>query len=544
MKILKLVLKIISLLILLCVPFLAVVIITEKTPNQYKNTYLAEFEDKYELLNNTKERKIIFVGGSSLPFGLRSDLIEEQLPDYKVVNFGLYATLGTKFMMDMSKSNINEGDIVIISPELNSQTYSLYFNPSAVLQACDGFAFKQRYLSIKDNMKLMYNYYNFAKDKLNYDRDNNAPDPIGIYRHDSFNEYGDIKVDRPNNIMNNGVDSTMQITTTNELLNDEFVEYVNKYIEYVRNKNAKIYFSFSPCNELAIASSKKTREEFQKNIDLKIRCDRLSNLDDCIIDYRYFYDTNFHLNSSGAIYYTSLLINNLKMKLGLAINNSGNKKENTGKEDVDIIIDIPTIPGEDEKEKQDIVIIIPDDDKKDDDQGGSEIIIPTPPKTDEDDPVTPVVPSTDKVDFDKYNGEPNNDYVDYFNYRLVGSSYQITSIKDEYKNIEKIILPSTYENKNITTITANALYGCINLKEVYVGPTYKVFEENAFNGCIALERIYLFEMDGNKLSPASSGLLNGTSKNIKIYIPEGANYSSGYTWMNYSSYFVYFKRGD
>ena len=123
-------------------------------------------------------------------------------------------------------------------------------------------------------------------------------------------------------------------------------------------------------------------------------------------------------------------------------------------------------------------------------------------------------------------------------------AYKLVDIKDEYKNIEKIILPSTYNGKNITTVTSNALYGCINLSEVYVGPTYKVFEENAFNGCISLEKIYFFQMDGNTLSPASTGLLNGTSKNIKIYIPEGANYTSGYTWSNYASYFVYFKRGE
>ncbi len=543
MKFLKFLFKLLSLLILICIPFVSVFLVTEKTPNQYNNTYLAEFNDKYNLLENTNEKKIIFVGGSSLPFGLRSDLIEEQIPDYKVVNFGLYATLGTKFMMDMSKVNINEGDIVVLSPELSSQTYSLYFNPTAVLQACDGFAFKLSNLPISDDLKLFYNYYNFAKEKLNYDKNNNAPDPIGIYRHDSFNEYGDISVDRPNNIMNNGVDSTMKITTNNDLLNDEFIKYVNKYCDFVRNKGAKIYFNFSACNELAIASSKATRDEFQNNIDLKIKCDRLSNLDDCIIDYRYFYDTNFHLNSSGAIYYTSLIINNLKKKLGLEVNNTSSETSEN-EEDQTIVIDIPNVTGETEtEEKQDIVIVVPDTQTEEEESGSSEIVVPTPPSTEDEEVVEPI-DTGEKADFNTYNGEANNDYVDYFEYRLVGSSYQITGIKDEYKNIEKIILPSTYNGKNITTVNSNALYGCINLSEVYVGPTYKVFEENAFNGCISLEKIYFFQMDGNTLSPSSTGLLNGTSKNIKIFIPEGANYTSGYTWSNYASYFVYFKRGE
>ena len=310
-KITKFSIKLFLLILLLMLPFLVTFIYTEKTPNQYNNTYIAEFNDKYQLLNSTNEKKIIFVGGSSLPFGLRSDLIEQELPDYKVVNFGLYATLGTKFMMDMSKTNINKGDIVILSPELNEQTYSLYFNPTAVLQACDGYTFKYNHLSLNDNLKLFYNYFNFAKDKYRYNKNNNAPNPIGIYRHDSFNSYGDIKVDRPNNIMNNGVDQTMSIDVSN-ILNEDFKKYINNYANYVRKRGAKIYFSFSPCNNLAIESSKKTRDKFQEEIDLNIECDRLLNLDDCIIDYRYFYDTNFHLNSSGSIYYTSLIINNIK----------------------------------------------------------------------------------------------------------------------------------------------------------------------------------------------------------------------------------------
>lgn len=504
-KHMKFLIKLIVFIVILVTPIFVMFLIVENTEDQYKNTYLAEFNDKYNLLSHTNDKKIIFVGGSSLPFGLRSDLIEKKFPDYKVVNFGLYATLGTKFMMDMSKVNINEGDIVILSPELNNQTYSLYFNPDAVLQACDGFAFKYKLLSPKDNLSLFYNYFDFAIGKLKYNLNNNAPDPAGIYRHDSFNQYGDIQVERENNIMNNGVDSTMSITTTDELLNNDFIRYVNDYCGYVRRNGAKIYFNFSPCNELAIRSSLNTRNEFQSKLSTKIHCDLLSNLEDCIIDYRYFYDTNFHLNSSGAIYYTALLINNIKHKLGM-------------------------------NDTQ-----LPSDD--DNDQAGSGIIVPTPPEKDDDDVIEPDI-KDELTDFNTYNGEPNNDYLEYFEYRLVGTSYQIVGIKNEYKTTEKVILPSTYNGKNITTIIANALYGCINLKEVYIGLTYKTFEENCFNGCISLEKIYFFAMDGNTLSPAASGLLNGTSRNIKIYIPEGSNYTTGYTWMKYSEFFVYFTRGE
>jgi len=506
-KIYVTILKIVTFILIICFPFLIIFITVEKLPDQYGNTYLAELDDKYDLLCKTEEKKIVFVGGSSLPFGLRSDLIEQELPDYKVVNFGLYATLGTKLMMDLSKSNINQGDIVILSPELSEQTYSLYFNPESVLQACDGFTFKYKYLSLSNNIDLFYNYYKFAFDKINYSSKGTAPDPVGIYRHDSFNEYGDIKVDRPNNIMNNGFDSTMKIKTTDALLDKDFINYVNDYCEYVRSRKAKIYFNFSPCNELAIATSKAKRTEFQNMLNLNIECDLLSDLEDCIINYGYFYDTNFHLNSAGSIFYTNLLVNNIKSKLGIKVQGAD----------------------------------VPDDPDKPENPDNPSIIVPDPPEIPGGEVVEP--PERDDLTpFEEYRGEPNNDYIDYFEYRLVGTSYQIIGVKNEYLDMEEVILPSTYNGKNITTIAENALYGCINLKKIYIGNTYKTLEARAFNGCIGLEGIYFYAIDGNTISPPSTMLLDGASKNVKIFIPAESkgSYTSGYTWEHYSEYFEYF----
>lgn len=497
--------KFLFFIVLLLSPFLVVTLYVENKENPYQDTYLAELKDKYELLKNTEEKKIIFVGGSSLPFGLRSDLIEQELKDYKVINFGLYATLGTKLMMDLSKVNISEGDIVILSPELNSQTYSLYFNSEAVLQALDGFTSHQRHLSFQNNLSLIYGYRKFANDKLRYIKEGGV-NATGIYHHDSFNQYGDIEVDRPQNIMNNGVDSTMDIYTDETLLNQDFIEYINQYVHYIHKRKAKIYFSFPPCNELAMKSSKQKRAWFMDQLSVLLECDLLLNLEKTIMNAGYFYDTNFHLNSSGAIYYSSALIDAIKLKLNREVNGSSSSPEDP-----------------------------------DDPSSGGDIVIPTPPDIKDDPVVEPDNPT--KVEFENYTGEPNNDFLDVFTYRLVGSSYQITGVKDDYKDIEEVILPSTYNGKNIATITKNCFYGCINLKKIHIGKTYKVFEEESFNGCIALEGIYLYELDGNTISPAANGLLTGCNRDVRIYVLENANYLSGYTWSNYKDKFSYFKRG-
>ena len=54
----------------------------------------------------------------------KRELMEEMI-GMPVVNFGLYATLGTKLMLDLSLGAIKKGDVVVIAPETDPQTYSL-----------------------------------------------------------------------------------------------------------------------------------------------------------------------------------------------------------------------------------------------------------------------------------------------------------------------------------------------------------------------------------------------------------------------------------
>ena len=489
----KQIIKLVAFILIVAIPFSAFVIFAECLDNTYENTYFGAFEQKYELLKSAKGKKIIFISGSSLPFGIRGDLIEKELGgEYTVINFGLYATLGTKFMMDMAKPYISEGDIVVLCPELSEQTYSLYFNPEAVLQACDGFSPMLNKLSFKDKLSIFYNYYKFAFEKIKYTFNHNAPDPIGIYRADSFNERGDLAVERENNIMNNGYDSNMLIKTDSALLTEDFIAYVNEYADHAQKMGAQIYFNYSPVNCLAIRSSKAARASFEAELKEMLNCELLGTIEDYVIDERYFYDTNFHLNSAGAIYLSRLLAITLKEKLK---------------------IDSPV-----------------------------SIAIPEPPMLAQD-AVIEVAPTDTPIDFELYLGEPNNDYVEYFNYSLTGSTYTIVGVKDEHLGMQEVILPSTYEGKNISAVASSAFKGCVNLKRVHVGLTYKSLSASAFEGCISLEEIYLYEMDGNKISPPAQGLLHGAPEDVKICIPEGANYASGYTWSYYIESFKFYSKG-
>ena len=102
---------------LIITPFFVFYKINYNKPHIYSKTYYAALVDKVNLLEKNKNnRKIILIGGSNVAFGFNSKILEEEFPKYKVINFGLYAALGTKLMIDLSKEYINQGDLVFVIP--------------------------------------------------------------------------------------------------------------------------------------------------------------------------------------------------------------------------------------------------------------------------------------------------------------------------------------------------------------------------------------------------------------------------------------------
>ncbi len=83
---------------------------------KYNYSYYPALLNKISLIKNTPSPKIIFVGGSNIVYGLDSDLISRKtgLP---VINMGLTAALGLKFMLDQVKPYLKRNDLVVIVPE-------------------------------------------------------------------------------------------------------------------------------------------------------------------------------------------------------------------------------------------------------------------------------------------------------------------------------------------------------------------------------------------------------------------------------------------
>ncbi len=315
-RLIRVILTVLLAAVCLALPFAATAGAVMTAPVQYDDTFLAGLADKVELLKTVGSPRIVLIGGSSLVFGLDSALLESYT-GMPVVDFGLYATIGTKAMLDLSRPYIREGDYIVLCPETDAQTYSLYYNGKSMWQALDCDYSMLKDVGFDNLGRLLADLPEFAKEKLSFVRRGEKPAPTGIYAHSSFDEYGDIGVERPYNEMPANCDLSQPIRLSPDIIADDFLPYLNDYAAYARSKGAKVAFSFCPINASAVDTTDEEQETFYFTLGKELDFPIISDLDDYILAAEYFYDSNFHLNTRGAKLRTALLADDINRALGV-----------------------------------------------------------------------------------------------------------------------------------------------------------------------------------------------------------------------------------
>lgn len=473
--------------ILLCVliPFIAVISAGFLIPPQFDRTFLGELKDKVDRLYSINEPKIVVIGGSSVPFGISSSLMEEAL-GMPVVNFGLYATLGTKMMLDLSRGAIKKGDVIIIAPETDPQTYSLFFSAESAWQACDSDFSMLTKMSGKDFSSMLGGFWKFTAQKIKYALSSEHLDPSGVYNRSSFNEYGDISYPRPYNVMTLGYEPNSKIRFSPDIISEDFIAYVNDYIKFAEKRGAVVYFSFSPTNEDAIDENTTLESlgEFSAFIDEKFASKRISDPNSYIYQSGYFYDSNFHLNDAGVILHTATLSADIAAALGKKLL---------------VEFDIPKAPKKPDKP------ITPQKEFDENEKFFS---------------LTPVV----------VNG------------KTVG--YTISGLSEEGKTQSALTTPVVYNKLPVISISENAFSQNETLRELTIEKSVTQISNGAFAGAKNLVKIHILQPDPEFLQvdcfvmEPTDGLCRGMNPAARFYVPKEAlgNYMSGYFWAKYSDY--------
>ncbi len=285
-------------------------------PVQFGDTFMGELKSKYERLKETSGKRIVLVGGSGVAFDCDSALMDDFFPSYEIVNFGMYAGLGTKAVMNLSENYIHEGDIVILSPEQSEQTFSDYFNGEYMWQAADGAFGMLRDLKSENFKAMLGNFPRFALEKLNYVMKGQKPQTDSIYQKKSFNTYGDIELDTcRENILPNGYDVNQKVRFTENVVQPEFMDYMNDWAKRLEKKGAVVWYRYCPVNKLSVEDMDDLAA-YDVFLRQKLDFPVIGNPENSLMEAEWFFDTNFHLNQPGKEVNTVQLIRDMKAMLG------------------------------------------------------------------------------------------------------------------------------------------------------------------------------------------------------------------------------------
>ena len=466
-------------------PFLTIATVTFLLPPVYSETFVGELSEKYDRLVSIEDKKLVVIGGSSVAFGLDSEMCEREL-GMPTVNFGLYANLGTKLMLDLSRANISEGDIIVIAPEMNEQTLSLYFNQDTAMQALDGNFRLLRDIDSENYESLVGASFGFSSDKLGYLLSGEMPKNSGAYSKEYFNEQGDNTYPRPYNVMT-AVGRTITLDFcydgTDEQTSEyeEFIDYLNEYADYAKERGATVYFSFPPMNKASFTdyNTEETIYAFYENLATSLHFRVISNINDYIMDEGYFFDSEFHLNDAGKTVRTAHLIDDLMRESG--------KTSVTIRDE-----DLPKPPG-----------YLPIDFEGEDEENLYFIL-------------------------EKAKNGAGQDV------------YYIVGLNEEGKKQINLKTPSMVDGIPVVLIGEGAFLGS-EARTLVLGDNISALVSGSFDGASELRAVYISKTDPNDISTPNNasedGLATrGARSDLKIYVPDSslADFRTDYFWGDYT----------
>ena len=460
-------------------PFGICALVVFNQTHVYAKTYYAALVDKYNYLESVRnEKKIILVGGSNVAFGFNSELIEQEFPEYKVVNFGLYANLGTKIMLDLALDFVGEGDQVFVIPEINEQSTSLFFNAEAALKAAEDRMDVLTHLPTDNFQACLGKSFEFAFGRA---MQSGVIEPTGVYQRRNFNKHGDIQYEekdqygdclRSRNQMALHYDLTMPVDYS-YAISEDFVRYLNDYDQSVRNKGASLYYAFSPVNSLSVIDRDATIDYYWSLRD-SLSFPVIGNPLEYILDPHYFFDSNFHLNDSGAILRTYEFVADCYRDIYRSAKS-------------------PSFP------------------------------VPEPPDYPKDKEI-----------------HEDSETAPFFDYIEREGSLLVNGVKDSYATEKEIVLPEFAQGKPVIGIANAAFSNCTAVETIFIPAFIHALIDGCFSGCPTLKVAVIETTNPSDISVSYTGqMTDGVADGFRIYIHGEAfeAFATDYFWGAYTRFF-------
>lgn len=288
-----------------------------------EDSFLNGLYIKHDIVDDIDtSNKVIVIGGSNVAFGVDSTLIEREL-GVKVVNLGLHAGMGMKFILEDVESYINSGDTLIIAMEYNHFYDNVYLGEKALAEvALENPRILFYELSNNQRWTVLKNSSSYLRTKSLGLLTSRRKDSIdeSMYSIHSFNEYGDIIID-----VNKNTNRKVEPIIIGVDLSYEAFDFIENFTKNLVENGIDVKYTF-PCLQYDTYLLNKEKIDIVEK-ELKQRLGKLviSEVDSYLFTDEYLLDTPYHLNSDGIALRTQTLLEDILNENYTVITISENK---------------------------------------------------------------------------------------------------------------------------------------------------------------------------------------------------------------------------
>lgn len=270
------------------------------------NSYFSASIDKHHLLSQSPSPKVVLVGGSNLAFSIDSARLQKEF-GVPVVNMGLHANLGLRFMLDEVKSALNPSDIVVVVPEYQHFTGSpLDGTPKELAAVAEAYPRAFSLLNTPTQVaNVAVGLLQLQGSKFNLSRLRRSASPPISYSRSAFNTFGDEVGHR---VLSTTYQAKQSFWTSAPVYEPGAAILINQFAAEASDRGVRVLFVF-PCIPITVYSKDGDYiESIASSLSNELTIPIIGTPSMFAFPDSYFFDSAYHMTGEGSTVRTDRIL--------------------------------------------------------------------------------------------------------------------------------------------------------------------------------------------------------------------------------------------
>lgn len=284
------------------------------------------YKVKYQRLLTAKGKKVVFQGGSNVAYGLDITTIHEVLGEgYAGINFGARRSSPSNFFVEVAAAHMGPGDILVLCPEYHKYQYGHNEMNSIAWQIFEGAYNAYADVDIRNYTKVFTSFAAFNTNRYktspkSYDDYDTSGGKPAVSKFGEFNLNHNKQSDsllEAISLWERGKSRDNELDLS--LLSASYNKNMSRAFDKVIASGAKVYFSFPAFMKIAVTEAHRAPEHIQAfKTGVMERFPQVRVISDpgtYLMDSDLFYNSNYHLTTSGSKVRSELLAQDILAQL-------------------------------------------------------------------------------------------------------------------------------------------------------------------------------------------------------------------------------------